>query len=178
MDASEIIIFYILPLVVGLATVALAIITYFYMKHTRNIARVMQKQTEFLQREFELKISPLATTKVEILGSSDSSFSMRVRVINHGAYPLYFDTLELLFKHEDQPEKKHFKCIAVDDYIKPEGEFISPDYEFDYKNFPEFEGIKNVQHKAILGVLFNFLDVNKNSYTVPREGYDLHRDIY
>ena len=77
MDTLEMIISYIIPLVLGLATVALAIITFFYMKHTRNMARVMQKQTEFLQREFELKVTPLPKSKTEILSTSGTLFNMR-----------------------------------------------------------------------------------------------------
>ncbi len=178
MDTLEMIISYIIPLVLGLATVALAIITFFYMKHTRNMARVMQKQTEFLQREFELKVAPLPKSKTEILSSSGTLFNMRVRVINHGAYPLYFESIELQFRHKDVPNMEHKKWITIDDYIEPGGEFISGELKFDYKDFRGFEEVATVQHRGILGVAYNFLDVSKNDYRWPREDFDLYEDIY
>jgi hypothetical protein len=87
-----------------LATGTLAFITHGYMKATRRMANSMEVQSRIMQREFELRVSPLLDIHSGISSTSHESGEYRYELFNQGDYPVYLNKIEIVFWHKTNQE--------------------------------------------------------------------------
>jgi len=96
-------------LVLAGATAALAIITFFYMRHTKKMADIMVQ-------EFNLKIAPILEVKV---GSTEEESLKEYRPVisNKGFLPVHIKRIILEWWYKEQPSVKYTKQMEVDELL-------------------------------------------------------------
>ena len=82
-----------------LATLVLAIITFFYMLSTRKMAKSINVQSQIMQRDFELRIAPM----VNIIFRHSVPYNYYYNVHNAGQYLVEIISAEIKFRHKIDP---------------------------------------------------------------------------
>jgi hypothetical protein len=67
-----------------IATIVLAVITFFYMRHTKRQADETKIMADVMVRDFEFKVSPLIDIQTGTRSHSSRGFEIEVRVFNRG----------------------------------------------------------------------------------------------
>jgi hypothetical protein len=91
---------------------ALALFTYFYMKHTgklseetRKMAEETRRMADIMTREYEDKVAPLVHLEVNAASHSSSGFRIPCVVSNLGQYPITANELVMEWWYKRVPTK-------------------------------------------------------------------------
>ena len=71
-----------------IATMVLALITFFYMRHTKRLADDTKRMADIMVREFELKVVPIIDIQIGSRMHSSQGFGIQVKIFNRGFYPV------------------------------------------------------------------------------------------
>jgi len=79
-------------------------VTWRYAKSTKKMAESMETQSKIMQREFELKVSPLVNilSQHSLTGVEKGEYHFLVE--NNGDMPVYLKQVETVFWHKKDPE--------------------------------------------------------------------------
>jgi hypothetical protein len=166
-------------LILGFATLCLAVINFFYMMFTKKMSKAMQDQTDVIRKEFNLSKNPLLDGKVGWERTLGAKAKLRAFAKNRGRYPFYLQSLELRFFHADHGRTVHVDNIAINRWFGPNDDWKEVK-DFDYAEFPEFEGINEIQGKTHVQFYFvghNIEGEHFNWPSPPSEGGGMHNTV-
>ena len=158
MCLSQIFHYYVLPnlgsILMFLVTVILVLLTYFYLRATRRMAKVMET-------EFNIRIKPI----VDIIFETpflDVMETVVFSVKNKGSYALKLEHYQLDVTYKD-PEDEFLFSITQE-----VGQYINPTKKIECTQELDFSNTKLAERKDIkviyINATFSFLDVFDNKF--------------
>jgi hypothetical protein len=86
-----------------LATCILALITYGYMRATKEIAESMEVQSKIMAREFELRVVPIINITSGYSLTTHDKGDYHYTIFNGGYYSVTLIGAEVIFQHKTDP---------------------------------------------------------------------------
>jgi hypothetical protein len=146
-----------------IATMVLALITFFYMRHTRGLAEHTQRlanetkrMADIMAREFELRIAPfIIIDQLSPLGGRSSKHFQPV-ICNKGSLPVLIKRIVLEWWYKDTPAKSYRKEAKIDKALGKGESTKSGDYvikltkeDMEMDNYKESQNLEFIQLLAL-----------------------------
>ena len=94
--------------------IALVVVTYLYMQHTKRLADDTKRMANIMVQEFELKIAPIIQIEKRD-GSFQGNFGSRnFEIINKGSLPAHIAKIVLEWWYEELLDKIYRKEVIID----------------------------------------------------------------
>jgi hypothetical protein len=93
--------------------VALVVVTYLYMQHTKRLADDTKRMADIMAREFELRIAPFIIIELSTSGGRSSKHFQPV-ICNKGSLPVLIKRIVLEWWYKDLPANSYRKETKID----------------------------------------------------------------
>ena len=94
--------------------VALVVVTYLYMRHTKKLADDTKRMADIMAQEFELKIAPIIQIEKRDASFSGDSGATNFEIINKGSLPVNIVKIVLEWWHRELPDRIDKKEVEID----------------------------------------------------------------
>ena len=145
-----------------LGTVALALITYGYMKSTKKMADSMNQQSEMMQKEFEIRLMPLVEEKVHTKSTGISKPTAEFRIANKGIYAVYCGEIEIKIKSNENENDFVVENMNIGQWLESRNE-ITREISFDLSRLSSIPIDRNTTGKATVFLTFNYRTVSNST---------------
>lgn len=141
----------------ALATAILACITNKYMKATKKMADVMQ-------REFELRVAPFIEPEIYVHKDAlDPMVSITIK--NMGSYPVYFSHIFFRWWHREKPADISKNEIQhVEKWLEKEGGCEKRNVRFSFSLLEGFSTPEDVKKNGMATLTLHFLDISGKKF--------------
>jgi hypothetical protein len=97
-----------------ITTMVLALITFFYMRHTKRLADDTKRMADIMAQEFESKIAPIIQIEKRD-GSLQGDFGSRnFEIMNKGSLPVHIAKIVLEWWYKELPKTIDTKELIID----------------------------------------------------------------
>lgn len=119
------------------ATVVLALITYFHMRHGKRLADAVERAVDVMKQEFEMHVSPLVDVRLGIFSRSGRSPNSRLKCTvtarNLGTHPCYIKNAKFICSPHNHPGERIEQAISGLTSETPLGAGVSSAHEVEIK---------------------------------------------
>jgi hypothetical protein len=167
MDWSQIVQL-IINLFLVLATFGLVIVTTLYTLSTHKMAKEMKRQSEMMQKEFEIRISPLIEVKVVKWITNVLTPALHLIVINRSFYRVKFDYFSIRWWHIEDATSAQTEDRPINTWIecgKSEARLV----RVHFSKLAQFRNALDVKEKGRVSFECHFSDIQKNNFIITSE---------
>jgi len=94
--------------------IALVVVTYLYMRHTKRLANDTKRMADIMSQEFELKIAPIIQIEKRDGHFQGNFGSINYEIINKGLEPVHIREIVLLWWYKEMPSENGKKEVKID----------------------------------------------------------------
>lgn len=146
----------------ALATIALALITLGYLIATNKMAGYMNRQSEIMQKEFEIRLMPLVEEKISRRVTTGLKPTANLTISNKGFYPVFCSDIEMRLENDENRDDFVIDHMNIGEWLKG-GSEINREMSFDFGRLSSFSRNPNISGKAIAKMTFNYRNISDSA---------------
>ena len=121
-----------------------------------------------MQKEFEIRISPLIEVKVNKLITSVLNPALQLVVINRGFYPVKFEYFSIRWWHIEDATSAQTDDRPIDTWMES-GKSQTRLARIRFSKIAKFRNALDVKEKGRVSFECHFSDIQKNRFIIPSE---------
>jgi len=163
-----------------IVTMVLALITFFYMRHTKRMAYETKRMADVMVRDYETRIMPLLDIQVKGPSHSSQGFEIPITISNLGNDPIKVKKLVMKWWYKNHPEKVPQEIPKeFDVWLKRNDPvtalFLLGDGQIKNSEIPESQNLNGVHLGAIVAASF-WLEFHDNKTDKIQSSKEKTRD--
>ncbi len=148
--------------------VALVVVTFKYMRHTKRLADDTKRMADVMVKDYETRISPLIDIQVRRPSHSSQGFEIPITIWNLGTNPIRAKELVMKWWYKNHPEKGPKEIRKTFEVMLKRNDpvhdaFVFGDGQIKNSEIPESLALNGIHLGSIIavGIWLEFFDINE-----------------